>query len=647
MARQASFGRRTSARWRTPSWIRRLFDWAEGLVDPFIEPKDNPPASFWGFVLDHLRPYRRVLVAAGLAGMCAALLETGLVYYAGYLVDSMEGLGPDNFLSVHGLELVLVALAILLVRPLFVIIHIGLLSHGMSVNLVEQIRWRAHCHLLGQSIGFFQNDYAGRIANRVMQTSPAIEDSAYMALEAIWYASIYFIGAAIVLAGADWRLVVPLLVWGALYVWLLGTLIPKIGEASRRNSESRSLVTGRIVDAYTNMETVKLFAHAEREKAFAKSAMGVHRLRFSRLLRLMSLMTASLALINGVLMVCTVGLAIWLWSAGESSIGTVAAAAALTTRLVFMTGWIMWVTSQLFQNAGIVQEGMETICQPHRIRDREGTPDLQVHAGGMRFEDVHHHYGRGVGGLDGVDLSIAPGERVGLVGRSGAGKSTLIGLLLRFHEREGGHILIDDQAVDRVTQSSLRQQIAVVTQDTSLLHRSVRDNILYGRPEASQEEVERAARRVSAHDFILELADPTGRKGYDAHVGERGVKLSGGQRQRIALARAVLKDAPILVLDEATSALDSEAEAEIQEALETLMVGKTVIAIAHRLSTLRRMDRIVVLDDGRIAEQGTHEQLLAVDGLYAGFWRRQSGGFIRTEEDEAAEGAQAPERAAE
>ncbi|MCG8546274.1 MAG: ABC transporter ATP-binding protein/permease, partial [Alphaproteobacteria bacterium] len=520
-----------------------MFRRLESLIDPFLAVDETPSDRFWPFVLSHLRPFRRVLAIVAFTGFTVALVETGLIYYAGRLVDLMAASGPESFATRHGVELAVVVLLILFVRPLVIVLNIGLLNHGLSVNLLDQVRWRAHKHLLGQSVGTFQNDFAGRIANRVMQTGPAVEDSAYMAFEAIWYAAAYVLGAVLILVNADVRLIVPLAIWLVAYLVLLRVLIPKIGAASKRLSDARSLVTGRIVDAYTNIQTVKLFAHATREEAYARNAMRRHRLRFARLLRLMTTMTAGLAALNGVLIVSTVGAAVWLWQAGDTTVGTVAAAAALTLRLNAMTGWIMWVTSQLFQYSGVIKEGMETISRPHGVVDAPAAPALAVDGGAIAFRNVAHLYGRAAdqpvaGGLRGVDLEIRPGERVGLVGRSGAGKSTLINLLLRFYDVEQGRIEIDGQDISGVTQESLRRAISVVTQDTALLHRSVRDNILYGRPEASDADMREAARLVYADEFIAGLEDPNGRRGYDAHVGERGVKLSGGQRQRIALARA-------------------------------------------------------------------------------------------------------------
>ncbi len=610
-----------------------MLRWLTDRVDPFTPYEDGtPPARYWAFMRAHLRPLRGAMLATILLGVVVAAIEIGLVHYAGRVVDLLDASGGGEALwSAHGLELALAAIGILLVRPVAIALQMGILNLGVSVNAVALVRWRAHQHVLGQSVGFFQNDFAGRIANRIIQTAPAVEDSAYGALEAITYFLAYITGAALVLGRIDPRLAIPILVWLCLYLALLRWLVPKMARAAEATSEGRSALTGKIVDGYTNIETVKLFAHAGRELDLAREAIQELRQRDGREMGLLTLMSVCLALAGGLLIVGTVGAAVWLWSQGAASVGAVAAASALTLRLNSMMGWIMWVTSQLFQHAGTIREGMETISHPHQIVDAPGAKPLDVAGGEIRFEGVHHRYGRETGGLEGVELVLAPGERVGLVGRSGAGKSTLVNLVLRFHDLEQGRILIDGQDVAKVTQDSLRNAIGMVTQDTSLLHRSVRDNILYGKPRASEAEMMAAAKRVRAHEFILGLEDPQGRRGYDAHVGERGVQLSGGQRQRIALARVVLKDAPILVLDEATSALDSEVEAAIQDALQDLMEGKTVIAIAHRLSTIARLDRIVALEGGRVAETGTHAELLEKGGLYAGFWARQSGGFIGTE----------------
>ncbi|MFP4449551.1 MAG: ABC transporter ATP-binding protein, partial [Rhodosalinus sp.] len=441
----------------------------------------------------------------------------------------------------------------------------------------------------------------------------------------------YLVGAAILLGGADPRLMLPLLVWLGLYAWLMVWTIRRVGPASKAASDARSQVTGRVVDSYTNIHSVKMFAHHDRELDYAREAIEETRRTFAAEMRIYTIMDVALVALNGLLIVGVVGWAILLWMQGAASVGAVAAATALTLRLNAMTGWIMWALTTFFRQLGVVAEGMETIAQPITLTDAPDATPLEPGDGTIRIEGLTHHYGRGQGGLDGIDLTIRPGEKVGLIGRSGAGKSTLVKLLLRFYDIEGGRITIGGQDISRVTQESLRRHIGMVQQDSALLHRSVRDNILYGRPEASEAEMIEAAKRAEAHDFILDLEDSQGRRGYDAFVGERGVKLSGGQRQRITLARVMLKDAPILVLDEATSALDSEVEAAIQSTLYRMMEGKTVIAIAHRLSTIAHLDRILVMDRGRIVEDGPHDVLLAKGGLYAGFWERQSGGFLNTE----------------
>ena len=493
------------------------------------------------------------------------------------------------------------------------------------------MRWRAHRHVLRQSVGWFENDFAGRIANRIMQTPPAAGEVAFQAFDAVTFSLAYIIGAGVLLMGADPRLLLPLVIWFALYIVLMRWTVRRVGPAAKASSDARSEVTGRVVDSYTNIHSVKMFAHHDREINYAREAIENTRSALQREMRLFSIMDVSLVLLNGILIVSVVGWALWLWSGGLATAGIVAAAAALTLRLNSMTGWIMWAVTNLFQNLGVISEGMETIAQPITLTDATDAKPLMVLGGGLEIQSLSHHYGRASGGIDKLSLTVAPGEKIGLVGRSGAGKSTLVKLLLRFYDAESGRILIDGQDIAGVGQDSLRQAIGMVQQESSLLHRSVRDNILYGNPSASDAQVIAAAKQAEAYDFILDLEDGQGRKGFDAQVGERGVKLSGGQRQRITLARVILKDAPILLLDEATSALDSEVEATIQKTLKALMDGKTVIAIAHRLSTISQMDRIVVMDGGKVVEDGTHDTLLALNGQYAGFWARQSGGFIGTE----------------
>ncbi|CAN5645433.1 ABC transporter ATP-binding protein [soil metagenome] len=610
-----------------------MFRYFERLIDPYAPYRedDTPPNRLWPFLKAYLWPARRVMAWTALSVLVVAVVEIWLIWYAGRLVDLLGAAEPGTLWARHGLELAAVALFILVLRPVIQTLSAALLNQALMPNVGTIVRWRSHRHVLRQSVGWFQNDFAGRIANRMMQTAPAVGEAAYQTFDALVYAAIYLVGALILLGDSDPRLALPLVIWLGLYTWLVAWTVPRVGRASKEFADARSAITGRIVDSYTNIQSVKLFAHTRAEEAYAGEAIEAARGKFSAQMRVITVMELGLTLINGVLIVAVIGYAIVLWSQGAASVGTVAAAAALTLRLNAMTGWIMWSLSSLFQNLGVIREGMETIAQPIALTDAASARALEVSRGEIAFDRVSHHYGRGRGGLRDVSLTIAPGEKVGLVGRSGAGKSTLVNLVLRFFDTEAGAIRIDGADIRAVTQDSLRRQIGMVTQDPSLLHRSVRDNIRYGRPDASEDEVIAAARRAEAHDFILGLQDMTGSGGYDAHVGERGVKLSGGQRQRIALARVILKDAPILVLDEATSALDSEVEAAIQGTLYGVMEGKTVIAIAHRLSTIAHMDRIVVLDAGRVAEQGRHAELLAARGLYAGFWSRQSGGFINLE----------------
>jgi ATP-binding cassette subfamily B multidrug efflux pump len=502
----------------------------------------------------------------------------------------------------------------------------------VNPGLSNLVRWQNHWHVVRQSWTFFQNDFAGRIANRVLQTGPALRESLVMTFDAAWYIVVYGSSAVVLLASVDWRLALPILVWFLGYGSMLRWFVPRLRDRSRRVSEMRSMLTGRVVDSYTNILTVKLFARARDEDAWVRDSVDLHTEAFRDQTRMITAYTMSLTVMNALLVVGTAGVALWQWSLGRIAVGTVAMAIPLAWQIANIAGWVARSVTSVFENVGTVQDGRRSIDVAQDMPDPPGATELHVTGGEIRFEGVHFDYGRirrdAPAVLHGIDLVIAPGERVGLVGPSGAGKSTLVNLMLHFYDPSRGRILIDGQDVTRVTQESLRTQIALVTQDTSLLHRSIRDNIRYGRPDATDAMIKDAARRAQAHDFIMDLEDWHQRHGYDAHVGERGVKLSGGQRQRVALARVILKDAPILVLDEATSALDSEVEAAIQQQLEGLMEARTVIAIAHRLSTIARMDRLVVLDRGRIVETGTHAALLASGGTYARLWQRQSGGFV-------------------
>lgn len=605
----------------------------ENLVDPYeaYAEDDTPPTRLWPFLMTYARPFTRVFWAAGVMSVVVAVIEIWLIAYMGRVVDLIAPGGEGTFWQDHGWEFIAVGAFLLVMRPLLQVVDVALLNQSIIPNFGTIVRWRAHRHVLRQSVGWFENDFAGRIANRIMQTPPAAGEVAFQVFDAVTFALAYIVGAAVLLTGADPRLLLPLVIWFVLYALLMRWTIRRVGPAAKASSDARSEVTGRVVDSYTNIHSVKMFAHHDREVSYAREAIEKTRATLQREMRLYTIMDVALVVLNGFLIVAVVGWALWLWSGGLASAGIVAAAAALTLRLNAMTGWIMWAVTNLFQNLGVISEGMETIAQPISLIDDSTAKPLEVSKGALRIEGLTHHYGRGTGGLDAMTLDIPAGQKVGLVGRSGAGKSTLVKLLLRFYDAEGGRVLIDGQDIAGVTQDSLRRAIGMVQQDSSLLHRSVRDNILYGNPSADEAQVIAAAKRAEAHDFILDLEDGEGRTGYDAQVGERGVKLSGGQRQRITLARVMLKDAPILLLDEATSALDSEVEAAIQSTLYDMMEGKTVIAIAHRLSTIARMDRIIVLDDGRIVEDGTHDELLARGGQYAGFWTRQSGGFIGTE----------------
>lgn len=604
----------------------------EALLDPTgPEPTPPPTAGLARFYWHYIRQARWLAVSLYVVGGLIAVLDTTIPTFIGRVVSLVSTHAPNSLLQDCWRELVVMVIVIGLVRPLGHFAHTVIVNQVINPSFTNLIRWQNHWHVVRQSWTFFQNDFAGRIANRVMQTGPALRESLVMAFDAAWYIIVYGGSALILLGSLNWRLMLPMTTWFVCYVTMLVYLVPRLRERSRAVSEKRSTLIGRVVDSYTNILTVKLFARASDEDAFVRDSIDEHTAAFRNQSRMSSAYTIVLSLMNSSLVVGTATIAIWQWSVGHIAVGGVATAIPMSWQLTNIAGWVARSITAIFENIGTVQDGMRSIDVPRQMPDPPNARELKVHGGEIRFEDVHFDYGRQPrpgGVLRGIDLTIAPGERVGLVGPSGAGKSTLVNLLLHFYDPGRGRILIDGQDIAHVTQESLRTQIAMVTQDTSLLHRSIRENISYGRPEATDAMVEAAARQAEAHEFIVGLEDWHERRGYDAHVGERGVKLSGGQRQRVALARVILKNAPILVLDEATSALDSEVEAAIQSQLDGLMDGRTVIAIAHRLSTIARMDRLIVLDGGRIVEAGSHAALLARNGVYARLWHRQSGGFV-------------------
>lgn len=612
-----------------------MFRRFENLIDPFASDRlDQPPhgllAFYWHYVGQAWRWFLCVAVTGGILAVISAVLFA----YVGILIDEIQRVeSPALFFDANWPLLLWIGVLVVIIEPVTVMVHMAILNQSLAPAFTSMVRWQTHRYLLRQSVAFLQNDFAGRIAQKVIQTSQAMRRSVTEMIDAVWYVSMFWVTSLAILADLDWRIAVPLVLWLLGYGLVLRYFVPRMKTISAAASEANSALTGRIVDSYTNIQTVKLFGHARHEDEYARAGIAEHNANFAAMMTQLSRFEITITVLNGLLTTGHGALVLWLWSQGELSVGSVAASFALIMRVTIMSHWIMFVASEIAENVGIVRDGADTIAQPNTVFDGAGAGPLRVERAEIRYDSVSFNYGDGAlaegrPAIQDLSLVIKPGEKVGLVGRSGAGKSTLVQLLLRLYDLDHGAIRIDGQDIAAVGQESLRARIGVVTQDTSLLHRSVLDNIRYGRPNASLSDAVAAARKAQADDFIRELRDPQGRTGYDAHVGERGVKLSGGQRQRIAIARVLLKDAPILVLDEATSALDSEVEAAIQEQLFNLMAGKTVIAIAHRLSTIAAMDRLVIMDQGQLVEQGSHEELVRQGGTYARLWARQSHGFL-------------------
>ncbi|CAM2774336.1 ABC transporter ATP-binding protein [Pseudoalteromonas distincta] len=610
----------------------RLF---EKMTKAFPEEQPTqPPSTLFAFCRHYTKGMELSLVLMSISAAMLAILEVSLFSYMGQLVDWLTVYTPQTLFVEQKSELIKMAVMLLVVLPVVVFFHSAILHQALLGNYPMSIRWLAHRYLLRQSVSFYQNEFAGRIATKVLQTSLAVRETVTKLLDVLMYIVVYFGSMVFLVAEADWRLMIPLLIWLALYICVQLYFVPRLKRIASSQADARSEMTGRIVDSYTNISTIKLFSYTQREEQYAKQSMDVFLQPVYKQMRLVTSLNFVIQTLNYLLVFSVAAVSLYLWSLSAISAGAIAVAVSLALRLNGMAQWIMWEISSLFENIGTVADGMKTLSNPIEVADKPNAGTLNVSYGAIEFNNVHFNYGKAANEtsrspvMNGLNLNIKPGEKIGLVGRSGAGKSTLVNLLLRFYDTDSGTIKIDGQNITDVSQESLRRYIAMVTQDTSLLHRSVKDNILYGRPDATQAEMINATKQAKALEFINDLVDSKGNKGFDAQVGERGVTLSGGQRQRIAIARVLLKNAPILILDEATSALDSEVEAAIQASLDDLMTGKTVIAIAHRLSTIAQMDRLIVLDDGGVVEQGTHEELIAKGGIYAALWTHQTGGFI-------------------
>ncbi|MCY9873789.1 ABC transporter ATP-binding protein [Vibrio barjaei] len=611
-----------------------MFKRFENFTEAFPKQEpDQPPEGIFAFCRHYTRGFEKPLLLMALLSTTVAIIEVALFGFMGELVDWLTSSNPETFMDENGATLMWLGLVILFVMPALILVYSLITHQTLLGNYPMSIRWQAHRYLLKQSLSFYQDDFAGRVATKVMQTALAVRETVMKTADVFIYVSVYFTSMLVILAQADLRLMLPMLFWLFAYIGIQIYFVPKLKKVASEQADARSLMTGRIVDSYTNISTVKLFSHSRRETEYAEEGMEGFLDTVHRQMRLVTGFDVAVQLANYILLFSIAAISISLWMDSAITVGSIAIAISLALRINGMSMWIMWEVGALFENMGTVVDGIKTLSKPIAIQDEPNAKPIKVDQGGIEFDDVSFHYGENKGVISNLNLNIKPGEKVGLVGRSGAGKSTLVNLLLRFHDVEGGSIRIDGQPIDKVTQDSLRSKIGMVTQDTSLLHRSIRDNILYGKPDASEEELLAATRQAHAHEFIDTLTDPFGNAGYDAQVGERGVKLSGGQRQRIAISRVLLKNAPILILDEATSALDSEVEAAIQESLNELMEGKTVIAIAHRLSTIAAMDRLIVLDKGEVIEEGSHQELINHGGIYAQLWAHQTGGFIGADED--------------